>query len=87
MLQAVLTVAVFLASFILGTYPGYVLLFNIIFSYLWLVVVVFTARERIVVRAIFHSSLCDLDHVAVPTRDRDELEIKCNISDAASYHR
>ncbi|KAI1414417.1 hypothetical protein F5Y13DRAFT_158511 [Hypoxylon sp. FL1857] len=42
---SVLTVAFFLLSFILGTYPGYILLFNIIFSYLWLVSVVFTAED------------------------------------------
>ncbi|KAI1391686.1 uncharacterized protein F4822DRAFT_397454 [Hypoxylon trugodes] len=42
---SVLTVAFFLASFVLGTYPGYTLIFNIIFSYLWLVVVVFTAED------------------------------------------
>ncbi|KAI2465235.1 hypothetical protein F4781DRAFT_410044 [Annulohypoxylon bovei var. microspora] len=42
---SVLTVAFFLISFILGTYPGYILLFNIIFSYLWLVSVVFTAED------------------------------------------
>ncbi|KAI1452388.1 hypothetical protein F4805DRAFT_447580 [Annulohypoxylon moriforme] len=42
---SVLTVAFFLISFILGTYPGYILLFNIIFSYLWLVSVVFAAED------------------------------------------
>ncbi|KAK3317116.1 hypothetical protein B0T19DRAFT_301811 [Cercophora scortea] len=42
---AVLTVAFFLVAFFLGTYPGYVLLFNVIFSYLWLVAVVFTAQD------------------------------------------
>ncbi|KAI1396242.1 hypothetical protein F4819DRAFT_475889 [Hypoxylon fuscum] len=42
---SVLTVAFFLVSFVLGTYPGYILLFNIIFSYLWLVSVVFTAED------------------------------------------
>jgi len=42
---AVLTVVFFLLAFILGTYPGYVLLFNLIFSYLWLVSVVFTASD------------------------------------------
>ncbi|RYO99411.1 hypothetical protein DL764_006806 [Monosporascus ibericus] len=40
---SVLTVAFFVASFLLGKSPGYSLLFNIIFSYLWLVAVVFTA--------------------------------------------
>ncbi|KAM7205441.1 hypothetical protein V8F20_003210 [Naviculisporaceae sp. PSN 640] len=39
---SVLTVAFFLAAFFLGTYHGYILLFNLIFSYLWLVAVVFT---------------------------------------------
>ncbi|KAB5566213.1 hypothetical protein GE09DRAFT_1284048 [Coniochaeta sp. 2T2.1] len=42
---AVLTVVFFLAAFFLHTYPGYVLLFNIIFSYLWLVAVAFTASD------------------------------------------
>ncbi|RYP73988.1 hypothetical protein DL771_003299 [Monosporascus sp. 5C6A] len=42
---SVLTVAFFLASFLLGGSPGYSLLFNIIFSYLWLVAVVFTAQS------------------------------------------
>ncbi|KAI2629274.1 hypothetical protein GGS26DRAFT_560086 [Hypomontagnella submonticulosa] len=42
---SVLTVAFFLVSFVLGTYPGYILLFNVIFSYLWLVAVVFTAED------------------------------------------
>ncbi|RYP93227.1 hypothetical protein DL770_000702 [Monosporascus sp. CRB-9-2] len=42
---AVLTVAFFVASFLLGKSPGYSLLFNIIFSYLWLVAVVFTAES------------------------------------------
>jgi hypothetical protein len=44
-LQAVLTVAFFLAAFFLGAYPGYILPFNLIFSYLWLVSVVFTAED------------------------------------------
>lgn len=39
---SVLTVAFFLVAFFLGTYHGYILLFNLIFSYLWLVAVVFT---------------------------------------------
>ncbi|TPX07417.1 uncharacterized protein E0L32_002113 [Thyridium curvatum] len=42
---SVLTVAFFLVSFILGTYPGYILMFNLIFSYLWLVAVAFTASD------------------------------------------
>ena len=41
---AVLTVVFFLLSFFLAAYPGTVLLFNLIFSYLWLVAVVFTAE-------------------------------------------
>lgn len=45
LLQSVLTVAFFLVSFILGTYPGYILMFNLIFSYLWLVAVAFTASD------------------------------------------
>jgi hypothetical protein len=44
-LQAVLTVAFFLVAFFLGAYPGYVLLFNLVFSYLWLVAVAFTASD------------------------------------------
>jgi len=44
-LQSVLTVAFFLVAFFLGTWPGYVLLFNLIFSYLWLVAVVFTVED------------------------------------------
>lgn len=40
---AVLTVVFYLAAFFLGT--GYVLLFNLIFSYLWLVAVAFTASD------------------------------------------
>ncbi len=43
-LQSVLTVVFFLAAFFLAPYPGYVLLFNLVFSYLWLVAVVFTAE-------------------------------------------
>jgi nucleoside permease NupC len=42
---SVLTVAFFLASFVLGSYPGYILIFNLIFSYLWLVAVAFTASD------------------------------------------
>ncbi|KAL2016202.1 hypothetical protein VTK56DRAFT_4091 [Thermocarpiscus australiensis] len=42
---AVLTTAFYLFAFFLGTYPGYVLLFNLIFSYLWLVAVSFTASD------------------------------------------
>jgi len=41
---SVLTVTVFLVAFFLVRYPGTFLLFNLIFSYLWLVVVVFTAE-------------------------------------------
>jgi TRAP-type mannitol/chloroaromatic compound transport system permease small subunit len=42
---AVLTVAFFLVAFFLGAYPGTVLLFYIIFSYLWLVAVAFAASD------------------------------------------
>jgi len=42
---AVLTVAFFVFGFLLGDYPGYTLMFNLIFSYLWLVSVVFTASD------------------------------------------
>ncbi|KAL2133662.1 hypothetical protein VTI74DRAFT_1940 [Chaetomium olivicolor] len=42
---AVLTTALFLAAFVLRGNPGYFLLFNLIFSYLWLVAVSFTASE------------------------------------------
>lgn len=43
-LQSVLTVVFFLLAFFLAAYPGTVLIFNLIFSYLWLVAVVFTAE-------------------------------------------
>ncbi|KAI1660605.1 hypothetical protein F4813DRAFT_298804 [Daldinia decipiens] len=42
---SVLTVVFFLVSFIIGSYPGSILIFNVIFSYLWLVAVVFTAED------------------------------------------
>lgn len=42
---AVLTVAFFLLSFMLHPRPSYSLLFNLIFSYLWLVSVVFAAES------------------------------------------
>ena len=42
---AVLTVALFLVAFVLGAYAGFFLLFNLIFSYLWLVVVAFVASD------------------------------------------
>jgi len=41
---SVLTTAFFLASFFLSAFAGVFLLFNLIFSYLWLVSVVFTAE-------------------------------------------
>ncbi|KAK1825957.1 hypothetical protein QBC39DRAFT_365575 [Podospora conica] len=41
---SVLTTALFLASFFLTGRTGFFLLFNLIFSYLWLVAVVFTAE-------------------------------------------
>lgn len=37
--------AFFLAAFFLRAFTGYVLLFNLIFSYLWLVAVAFTASD------------------------------------------
>jgi hypothetical protein len=43
--QSVLTTAFFPLAFLLRLYPGYVLLFNLIFSYLWIVVVSFTASD------------------------------------------
>jgi hypothetical protein len=42
---AVLTVAFFVFSFFLGAYEGHILLFNLIFAFLWLVSVVFTAED------------------------------------------
>jgi hypothetical protein len=43
--KSVLTTAFFPLAFFLRLYPGYVLLFNLIFSYLWIVVVSFTASD------------------------------------------
>jgi len=42
---AVLTTAFFPLAFLLVVSPGFILLFNLIFSYLWLVVVSFTASD------------------------------------------
>jgi hypothetical protein len=42
---SVLTVAFFVFSFFLGGFPMIILPFNLIFSYLWLVAVVFTAED------------------------------------------
>ncbi|KAG7286855.1 hypothetical protein NEMBOFW57_009173 [Staphylotrichum longicolle] len=42
---AVLTTAFYPLAFFLAVYPGYVLLFNLIFSYLWIVAVSFTASD------------------------------------------
>ncbi|KAK3940164.1 hypothetical protein QBC46DRAFT_386136 [Diplogelasinospora grovesii] len=42
---SVLTVAFYLAAFFLAAFAGYLMLFNLIFSYLWLVVVVFVAED------------------------------------------
>jgi len=42
---SVLTVALGLAGLVLGAYAGFFMLFNLIFSYLWIVVVAFTASE------------------------------------------
>ncbi|KAJ4403424.1 hypothetical protein N0V85_005092 [Neurospora sp. IMI 360204] len=54
---AVLTVAFFLLSFMLHPRPSYSLLFNLIFSYLWLVSVVFTAESysRRYIPSIWHA--------------------------------
>ncbi|KAK4184438.1 hypothetical protein QBC35DRAFT_391737 [Podospora australis] len=41
---SVLTTVVYLAAFFLARYPGYILLFNLIFSYLWIVVFAFLAH-------------------------------------------
>jgi len=41
---SVLTTVFFLAAFFVSAYAGVFLLFNLIFSYLWLVAVVFTAE-------------------------------------------
>ncbi|KAK3991445.1 hypothetical protein QBC44DRAFT_323099 [Cladorrhinum sp. PSN332] len=43
--QSVLTTVFYLAAFFLAAYPGYVLLFNLIFSYLWIVAVSFLASD------------------------------------------
>ncbi|KAL2149106.1 hypothetical protein VTH82DRAFT_1792 [Thermothelomyces myriococcoides] len=42
---SVLTTAFFPLAFFLVISPGFILLFNLIFSYLWLVVVTFTAED------------------------------------------
>ena len=42
--QSVLTTAFFLFAFFVGAYAGFFLLFNLIFSYLWIVAVAFTAQ-------------------------------------------
>ncbi|KAK4221484.1 hypothetical protein QBC38DRAFT_491957 [Podospora fimiseda] len=42
---SVLTTVFYLAAFFLAAYPGYVLLFNLIFSYLWIVAVSFLASD------------------------------------------
>jgi hypothetical protein len=42
---AVLTVALFLAAFFVASIAGLFMLFNVIFSYLWIVVVAFTFSE------------------------------------------
>ncbi|KAK3317064.1 hypothetical protein B0H66DRAFT_479242 [Apodospora peruviana] len=52
---SVLTVVFFLAAFFLGAYHGYILLFNLIFSYLWLAAVVLTTQD-------FTHSNYDLGH-------------------------
>lgn len=40
-----LTTAFLLFAFVLGARPGHVLMFNLIFSYLWIVAVSFTASD------------------------------------------
>ncbi len=42
-IKSILTVVLFLAAFLLEDRPTYLFLFNLIFSYLWLAVVVFAA--------------------------------------------
>jgi hypothetical protein len=41
--QSILTVAFFLAAFLLGTLLDFLMLFNLVFSYLWIVVFAFAA--------------------------------------------
>lgn len=43
--KSVLTTAFLLFAFFLTAFPGTVLLFNLIFSYLWIVAVSFTASD------------------------------------------
>ena len=40
-----LTVVFFLLAFFIGAYPGHLLTFNLVFSYLWIVAVAFTADD------------------------------------------
>ncbi|SPQ20717.1 1f5101a1-543c-4ed2-be0a-7af7dec7ea91 [Thermothielavioides terrestris] len=42
---AVLTTAFYLLAFFFSAYPGHVMMFNLIFSYLWIVAVSFTASD------------------------------------------
>jgi hypothetical protein len=41
----VLTVVLFLLAFFIGAYPDHLLIFNLVFSYLWIVAVAFTADD------------------------------------------
>jgi hypothetical protein len=41
----VLTVAFFLLSFFIGAYGNHLLIFNLVFSYLWIVAVAFTTDD------------------------------------------
>jgi len=41
----VLTVVLFLLAFFIGAYPDYLLIFNLVFSYLWIVAVAFTTDD------------------------------------------
>jgi len=43
--QSVLTVVFFLLAFFIGAYPDHLLIFNLVFSYLWIVAVAFTASD------------------------------------------
>ncbi len=43
--QSVLTTAFYPIAFFLAVFPGHILMFNLVFSYLWIVVVSFTASD------------------------------------------
>jgi integral membrane sensor domain MASE1 len=71
--QAVLTVAFFLAAFFLGSYPGYILLFNLIFSYLWLVAVAFTASDFTHSNSALHHTVEAFSFIALYVTDNHLL--------------